>query len=250
MSPIRGLHLPDLSARRLCQPVLFTASHRIWVNNSGSVCSVVMNPPPEPVIGSSCWWLHLEGEQDSRSMGAARKKIDEQIRYLENRKAGDLLNYKRLKDANLPVGSGVVEAACKTLASQRLKCSGMSWSHRGAESILTHKATAGRQLGISSPRTIDPRSAWDESERRSGSLRRTPKAAPRPFERSEIPNKLRRRHAENRLYLLMKVPCIPAALPKPRGTNRKTALSSHLDNVIRRHPVALRSDSIPSLIFN
>ena len=72
-----------------------------------------------------------------RSSHSKRELITKQIRYLENRKADDLLGYKELLDRKLPIGSGVVEAACKTLASQRLKCSGMSWSHRGAEGILT-----------------------------------------------------------------------------------------------------------------
>lgn len=36
----------------------------------------------------------------------------------------------------LPMGRGVVEAACKTLATQRLKRSGMSWRD-GKQAILT-----------------------------------------------------------------------------------------------------------------
>jgi hypothetical protein len=70
-----------------------------------------------------------------RSRGAARKTIGEQIRYIENRKKESRLGYKDLLDKRLPVGSGVVEAACKTLVSQRLKCSGMSW--RNAQGILS-----------------------------------------------------------------------------------------------------------------
>ena len=35
------------------------------------------------------------------------------------------------------IGSGVVEAACKTLVAQRLKLSGMRWSPNGAQAILT-----------------------------------------------------------------------------------------------------------------
>ena len=35
------------------------------------------------------------------------------------------------------LGSGVVEAACKTLVAQRLKLSGMRWSPKGAQAILT-----------------------------------------------------------------------------------------------------------------
>ena len=34
------------------------------------------------------------------------------------------------------VGSGVVEAGCKTLVCRRLKQSGMFWSQRGANAIL------------------------------------------------------------------------------------------------------------------
>ena len=40
----------------------------------------------------------------------------------------------------LPIGSGVVEAACKTLVSQRLKRSGMRWRVPGGQAILTFRA--------------------------------------------------------------------------------------------------------------
>ena len=70
-----------------------------------------------------------------RTRGAKRKTIVEQITYLENRKRNEHLRYKELLDDNLPIGSGVVEAACKTLVAQRLTCSGMSW--RDAAGILT-----------------------------------------------------------------------------------------------------------------
>jgi len=38
------------------------------------------------------------------------------------------------------MGSGVVEAACKTLVSQRLKRSGMRWRVAGGQAILTFRA--------------------------------------------------------------------------------------------------------------
>lgn len=37
----------------------------------------------------------------------------------------------------LPIGSGVVEAACKTLVAQRMKQSGMRWAEDGGQAILT-----------------------------------------------------------------------------------------------------------------
>ncbi len=43
---------------------------------------------------------------------------------------------------NLPIGSGVVEAACKTLVTQRLKRSGMCWGIDGGQTVLTFRALA------------------------------------------------------------------------------------------------------------
>ena len=40
------------------------------------------------------------------------------------------------KSLHIPLGSGVTEAACKTVFTQRLKNSGMRWSHEGAVVIL------------------------------------------------------------------------------------------------------------------
>jgi hypothetical protein len=45
-----------------------------------------------------------------------------------------------LRTQLLPIGSGVVEAACKTLVSQRLKRSGMRWRPPGGQAILTFRA--------------------------------------------------------------------------------------------------------------
>ena len=48
------------------------------------------------------------------------------------------------------VSSGVVEAACKTLVTQRLKQSGMRWSVSGAQAILTPRSP--KKSDGSSPR--------------------------------------------------------------------------------------------------
>ena len=50
------------------------------------------------------------------------------------------MHYADLRARNLPIGSGVVEAACKTLVSQRLKRSGMRWRMPGGQAILTFRA--------------------------------------------------------------------------------------------------------------
>ena len=50
------------------------------------------------------------------------------------------MRYASLRAQHLPIGSGVVEAACKTLVSQRLKRSGMRWRTAGGQAILTFRA--------------------------------------------------------------------------------------------------------------
>ena len=46
------------------------------------------------------------------------------------------MQYAGFRAQGLPIGSGVTEAACKTVFTQRLKLSGMRWSKAGAQVIL------------------------------------------------------------------------------------------------------------------
>jgi len=72
-------------------------------------------------------------------------KLKSAITYFTNHK--HQMNYTQyLRDA-LPIGSGVTEAACKTLIKQRLCCSGMKWTENGAGVVLSLRAlvlTSGR----------------------------------------------------------------------------------------------------------
>lgn len=52
------------------------------------------------------------------------------------------MDYAQLRAQNLPIGSGVVGAACKTLVTQRMKRSGQRWSINGGQAILTFRALA------------------------------------------------------------------------------------------------------------
>ena len=47
------------------------------------------------------------------------------------------MNYALHLEQNLPIGSGVTEAACKTIVKQRLCCSGMKWKEKGAAIVLS-----------------------------------------------------------------------------------------------------------------
>ena len=57
------------------------------------------------------------------------------------------MDYSAFTAEGLPIGSGVTEAACKTLVKQRLCASGMRWKNKGASIVLSLRAlthTAGR----------------------------------------------------------------------------------------------------------
>ena len=52
------------------------------------------------------------------------------------------MDYPGFIAAGLPIGSGVTEAACKTLVKQRLCASGMRWKNTGAKIVLSLRALA------------------------------------------------------------------------------------------------------------
>jgi hypothetical protein len=64
-----------------------------------------------------------------------RKLAKKQIAYFERNKARML--YQTFRQSGYFIGSGVVEAGCKTVVGQRLKLSGMLWSRKGASDLLT-----------------------------------------------------------------------------------------------------------------
>ena len=67
-------------------------------------------------------------------VGAKRKQYRDAYNYLRKRMA--LLDYVRYRSDHLPIGSGVTEAACKTVFTQRMKQSGMIWNLDSGQWIL------------------------------------------------------------------------------------------------------------------
>lgn len=61
----------------------------------------------------------------------------QEIGYFENN--GAHMHYASYRKDHLFIGSGVIEAACKTVIGQRLKNSGMFWSEPGATHILAFR---------------------------------------------------------------------------------------------------------------
>lgn len=67
-----------------------------------------------------------------------RRTLTKTLKYFRRHRRR--MQYARLARRKLPIGSGIVEAACKTLVTQRLKRSGMRWRNDGGQAILTLRA--------------------------------------------------------------------------------------------------------------
>ncbi len=81
---------------------------------------------------------NLPPKPDARER-TAREKAESETTYFENN--CDRMRYAKYRALGLFVGSGVIEAGCKTVIGHRLKQSGMEWSVRGANSIISLRCT-------------------------------------------------------------------------------------------------------------
>jgi hypothetical protein len=80
------------------------------------------------------------------------------VAYLKNQKR--FMRYFEMKEQHFPIGSGVVESACKQIVSERMKLSGMRWKKPGAQVVMALRCIKlskiwdnvfGRMLGAISP---------------------------------------------------------------------------------------------------
>ena len=73
-----------------------------------------------------------------RSIHSTNPEVADKIRteadYFETN--AERMRYPKFRKQHLFVGSGVIEAGCKTVIGSRLKQSGMFWTVRGANAIL------------------------------------------------------------------------------------------------------------------
>ena len=100
-------------------------------------------------------WLKDSCHQLKHELGTAQKLYDQMLQLIvaeENimeklqasityfRNHLSQMKYSQFRQKHYPIGSGVTEAACKTLIKQRLCCSGMRWKEKGASIILSLRA--------------------------------------------------------------------------------------------------------------
>ena len=63
--------------------------------------------------------------------------VEKAISYFGNQNKKGRMDYATWVEEDLPIGSGVTEAACKVLVKQRLCGSGMKWKEPGAAAVLS-----------------------------------------------------------------------------------------------------------------
>ncbi len=90
------------------------------------------------------WWTYLEESKVEKIVCQANKmlpangetlqKVMTELHYLEENK--NRMLYADFRKQGFFVGSGVIEAGCKSIIGARLKQSGMEWSVRGANAII------------------------------------------------------------------------------------------------------------------
>lgn len=73
--------------------------------------------------------------QRDRARANKRKRLQAELTYFRNQR--HRMRYAEYIRQGLPIASGVMEASCKTLVTQRLKRSGMAWAMPGGQAILT-----------------------------------------------------------------------------------------------------------------
>jgi hypothetical protein len=70
----------------------------------------------------------------TRGQAAQPAAVAQEVEYFRKNEAR--MHYDQYRQAGLFIGSGVVEAGCRTVIGQRLKKSGMFWSEPGAQSVI------------------------------------------------------------------------------------------------------------------
>jgi len=87
--------------------------------------------------GASALLAEMQERLDSVK-GAGREALEKAISYFRNQLPR--MNYAVYLAMGLPIGSGVTEAACKSVVKERMSGSGMKWTSFGAQHILALRA--------------------------------------------------------------------------------------------------------------
>jgi hypothetical protein len=99
----------------------WAAKMRRWLKDKKDGIARVLHS-----AAAHAWRLEFTAEEQTA--------YDDAYQYLQKRQ--NLMNYWTCRRQGLAIGSGITEAACKTLFTQRFKQSGMKWSLEGGQVVV------------------------------------------------------------------------------------------------------------------
>jgi len=108
----------------------------------GAFCSLMKDPKKGQKRYAGWIKMLLDGEvlqviaemKEAKKESINRSEAVKQINYYLNNR--DRMKYKEYRDNEYPIGSGVVEGACKFVVGKRFKGSGMRWKKADNEKVL------------------------------------------------------------------------------------------------------------------
>lgn len=106
------------------------ATRQSWTDAS---CHTLKHEPG----GAAAVLKQLKSLAKVRPWAKDDEDVQRAITYFTNQSGAGRMNYAARVAQNVPIGSGVTEAACKVVVKQRLCCSGMKWKESGAAAVLS-----------------------------------------------------------------------------------------------------------------
>jgi hypothetical protein len=79
-------------------------------------------------------------QRDKMPRGKARTEITRAIKFLAGQQRRGRMKYAEAKSRNYPIGTGVTEAAAKTVVGVRMKRAGARYSQHGGQTIMLFRA--------------------------------------------------------------------------------------------------------------
>jgi hypothetical protein len=118
--------------------------------HAGELAKAIHGAGPEAKAQQSTWCHLMKATSSAPIIAEAEAQLharrttltEDQIATIQRQIAYFTTNIERMRYGEFRakgyfIGSGVVEAGCKTVVGRRLKQSGMFWSHRGGDDLLT-----------------------------------------------------------------------------------------------------------------
>ena len=101
---------------------LAARKEELWEGQAAEVAAAILDLPLRP--------------QETEAQAETRHREAEYFRSHRER-----MRYREFREAGYQIGTGVMEASCRTVVNQRLDCSGMHWRQETADSIVALRAT-------------------------------------------------------------------------------------------------------------